>query len=78
MCMCTASTVLEVKMGSKKTRNRDRVEPPAYLADVLALASQVKPGTIATINVHHDSICDLLNHRGPCNCTPDTKLVRPS
>ena len=36
---------------------------------------KLKPGTVHIIHVRHDSYCDLLNNRGPCNCRPDISQV---
>ena len=76
--MCTASTPSETVMGSKKHRNRDCVEPPGYIADVLRIAGELKPGTVAVVNVDHDHDCALLAGHGACSCTPDVKLRTPS
>ncbi|MBM5811961.1 MAG: hypothetical protein FJ191_08370 [Gammaproteobacteria bacterium] len=53
---------------------------PKYLDDVLNIAGSevIKPGTVNHIEVRHDTWCDLLHRRGPCNCRPDVRLVRPS
>lgn len=53
---------------------------PAYLEEIIRLAESnaIKPGTLNHIEVRHDPWCSLLKRTGPCNCTPDVKLVRPS
>jgi hypothetical protein len=65
-------------MGGKRRRNRPTPLPASsYLAAVAKLADQVKPGTVAHVEVRHDADCDLYNRRGPCNCSPDVALIKP-
>ena len=45
-----------------------------YLKKVLKLPS--KPGSVNHVLVLHDSWCDLLNHKGPCNCNPDVEPLK--
>jgi hypothetical protein len=33
-------------------------------------AGVVRPGQLYSQGIYHDSWCDLLNDRGPCNCEP--------
>jgi hypothetical protein len=55
----------------------DRQNVPAYLEDIARLAADFPPGGVYHVEVRHDSTCDLLNRRGPCNCRPDVELLRP-
>jgi hypothetical protein len=65
---------------SDRTSDAGRTETPAYLEDVInvATSAELKPGTVQHVNVSHDSWCDLRNRRGACNCQPDVQLVKPS
>jgi hypothetical protein len=64
-------------MGNRTKRQDQKV--PGYVIEALAkLPGDLKPGTIRHVEVRHDSWCDLLNARGPCNCNPIVNLVRPS
>jgi hypothetical protein len=54
----------------------DDKELPPYVEKIMkALAfAHLEPGTIQMINVSHDSWCDLLKHKGPCNCNPEVHI----
>jgi len=41
-----------------------------YLRKVINLAKTKGPG-VHMAEVQHDSWCDLLAEKGPCNCNPD-------
>lgn len=57
-----------------------KATPPRYAAEVVALARSLQsergPG-VYHISVYHDDWCDLLNHRGPCNCNFEVREGRP-
>jgi hypothetical protein len=60
------SPVWSMPMGTKKS------PLPKYLPDLLAHLERHPPrrGSVGVIEVRHEPQCDLLKHRGPCNCTP--------
>jgi hypothetical protein len=70
LCVRAASTDSEASMSEKA--------PPKYLADVLRVTANLKPGTLQHVEVRHDSWCALLNGRGPCICHPEVVLLGES
>lgn len=40
-------------------------------------SGEIKRG-INFVKVSHDNYCDLLNHRGDCNCEPDINIQQES
>ena len=51
---------------------------PAYLEALAQLAGDLRPGSVNHVEVKHDSWCDQLAGRGPCNCKPEVRMVKPS
>ena len=66
-------------MGNKR-RGKHQGKVPVYLEDVVRVAQEgeLLPGGVTHVEVRHEPTCDQLNGRGPCNCQPDVRLVRPS
>ena len=63
----------------KKHRRRNRARDiPDYLKKTLGelQSRQITPG-VHVVDVFHDSSCDFLAGRGPCNCNPDVHLDAP-
>jgi hypothetical protein len=49
-------------------------EPPSYLAAVLVLAGEVKPGTVQIATVAHDAGCPRLTG-DECTCDAEISLA---
>lgn len=50
---------------------------PKRVQDHIAKAQaegRLKPGNAYTVEVYHDSWCNLLRGIGPCNCVPEVAL----
>ncbi len=60
-----------------KTANKLYCNAPRYLADVLkkAALSDLEPGRLYHIWVHHDDWCNLLADKGACNCNPVVEQI---
>jgi hypothetical protein len=45
---------------------------PNYLPDLLRRIDNtaLQPGSVQHVDIYHDSWCDQLHGRGPCNCHP--------
>ena len=66
----------EVFLVSKKRRSaQEKKHTPDYLEDILKRTAhaQLPPGLIV-VEIKHDAWCDLINGRGPCNCSPDVQM----
>lgn len=48
---------------------------PRYLAKLRALAARIPAGSVAHVDVRHDSDCPLLRRAGPCTCDAEVVLV---
>lgn len=60
-----------------KTANELNSNVPHYLTDVLKIAelSDLEPGRLYHIWVHHADGCNLLEKKGPCNCNPVVEQI---
>ncbi len=60
-----------------KNGRRPKKKVPNYMAKLLeALETRpLNPGHFYLTAVNHDSWCDQLNGRGPCNCEPELEFV---
>lgn len=57
------------------TTKPEHVHQSPYIADLVdAFREKDLPAGVYSVLVAHDSWCNLLNNRGPCNCHPDIEI----